>query len=187
MDFVTGLPISIDWKGKSYDSILIIVDRLIKMIYYKSVKITIDASGLAEVIIDIVIWHHGLPDSIITDWGSLFISKFWSLLCYFLGIKKRLSTTFHPQTDCQIKRHNSTIKAYLRAFVNWKQNDWARLLLITEFAYNNAKNTSTGHIPFELNCGFHLRVSFEDNVDLCSRSCSANELAKELKELMDIC
>ena len=118
MDFVTGLPVSTDWKGKSYDSILVIVDRLTKMVYYKPVKITIDAPGLAEVIIDIVVRHHGLFDSIITDWGFLFTSKFWSLLCYFLDIKKKLSKTFHPQTNGQTKRQNSIIEAYLRAFVN---------------------------------------------------------------------
>ena len=47
--------------------ILIIIDRVIKMMNYKLMKITIDAPGLAEIIIDIVILYHGLPDSIITD------------------------------------------------------------------------------------------------------------------------
>ena len=187
MDFVTKLPILTDWKSESYDSILVIVDMLTKMVHYKPVKITINAPGLAEVIIDIVVRHHGFFDSIITDWGSPFTSKFWSSLCYFLGIKRRLSTAFHPQTNGQIERQNSTMEAYLRAFVNWKQNDWARLLPMAEFAYNNAKNASTGHTPFELNCGFHPRVSFEDDVDPRSRSRSADELAKELRELMNIC
>ena len=50
------------------------------------------------------------------------------------------------------------MEAYLRAFVNWEQNDWARLLPMAEFAYNNAKNARTGHTPFELNCGYHPRV-----------------------------
>ena len=55
MDFVTGLPLSSDWKGDSYDSILVIVDRLTKMVHYEPVKVTIDAPGLAEVIIDVVV------------------------------------------------------------------------------------------------------------------------------------
>ena len=76
MDFVTGLSISTDWKGDSYDSILVIIDRLTKMVYYKPVKITIDAPSLNEIIIDVVIHHHGLPNSIVTDKGSLFTSKF---------------------------------------------------------------------------------------------------------------
>ena len=104
MDFVTRLPISTDWKGESYDSVLVIVDRLTTMVHYKPVKVTINAPELAEVILDVVVRHHGLPDSIVSDRGSLFISKFWSSLCYFLGIKRRLSTAFHPQTNGQTKR-----------------------------------------------------------------------------------
>ncbi len=110
MDFVTGLPISADWKGDSYDSILVIVDRLTKIVHYETVKVTIDALGLADVIIHMVVRYHGVPESIMTDRGSLFTSKFWSSLYYFLGIIKKLSTAFHPQTDGQTKRQNSTMK-----------------------------------------------------------------------------
>ena len=184
MDFVMGLPVSTDWKGETYDSILVIVDRLTKMVHYEPVKVTIDAPGLAEVILDVVVRHHGLPDSIVLDRGSLFTSKFWSSLCYFLGIKRRLSTAFHPQTDNQTKCQNSTIEAYFWVFVNFEQNDWARLLPMAEFAYNNAKNASTGHTLFELNCGYHLRVFFEENTDPHSKSKSADELSAELRELI---
>ena len=60
MDFVTGLPLFADWKGDSYDSILVIVNRLTKMVHYKPVKVTIGAPGPAEVIIGMVVQHHGL-------------------------------------------------------------------------------------------------------------------------------
>ena len=46
---------------------LVIIDRLTKMVYYKPVKVTIDAPSLAEVIIDVMVWHYGLPNSIIID------------------------------------------------------------------------------------------------------------------------
>ena len=123
MDFIMGLLILTDWKGNSYDSFLVIVNWLTKMIHYEPVKVIIDAPGLAEVIIDVVVRHYGLPNSIVTDRGSFFTSKFWSSLCYFLGIKRKLSTAFHPQTDGQTERQNSTIEAYLRAFINFEQND----------------------------------------------------------------
>ncbi len=157
------------------------------MVHYILVKVTINVPGLAEVMIDVIVHHHGVPESIVTDRGSLFTSKFWSLLCYFLGIKRKLSTAFHPQTDGQTERQNSMMEAYLRAFVNSEQNDWARLLPMAEFAYNNAKNASTGHTHFELNCGYHPRVSYEEDVDSYSRSRSINELAEELRELMEVC
>ncbi len=79
------------------------------------------------------------------------------------------------------------MEAYLRVFVNWEQDDWAKLLPMVEFAYNNAKNASTGHTPFKLNSGYHPRVFFEEDVDPRSRSRSANKLAEELRELMEVC
>ena len=96
MDFVTRLPVLTDWKGETYDSILVIVDWLTKIVYYKQVKITIDTPGLAKVILNVIVRHHNLLNSIIINRGSLFTLKFWSLLCYFLGIKQRLFTTFYP-------------------------------------------------------------------------------------------
>ena len=60
-------------------------------------------------------------------------------------------------------------------------------MLMAEFTYNNAKNTITSHMPFELNCSFNPQVSFENNLNSCSRSYSTNKLAKKLKKLIDIC
>ena len=121
-----------------------------------------------------------------SDRDSVFTSKFWSSLCYFLGIKRRLSNVFYPQTDGQTERQNNTMEAYLQAFVNFEQNDWARLLPMAEFAYNNAKNASTGYTPFELNCGYHPRVSYEEDIDPRFKCKSANDLANDPKELMAV-
>ena len=131
--------------------------------------------------------HHNLPDSIVTDWDFLFTWKFWSLLCYFLNIKRRLFTTFHPQTNSQTKRQNNTIKAYLQVFINFEQKNWAKFLLMAEFAYNNTKNTSTGHMPFELICGYYYCVSFEKDTNLHCQSKTADKLSIELQKLMTIC
>ena len=90
------------------------------MVHYKLVKGTIDAPGLVEVIIDVVVRHHGLLDSIITNQGSFFISKFWSSLCYFLGIKRKLSIAFYLETDNHTKRQNSRMETYLQVFVNFE-------------------------------------------------------------------
>ena len=79
------------------------------------------------------------------------------------------------------------MKAYLRAFINYQQDEWARLLPMAEFTYNNAKNAITGHITFELNCRFHLNASYEEDVHPRSQSKAANELATELRDLMTMC
>ncbi len=67
MDFVIGLPVSTNWKGETYDSILVIVKRFMKMVHYEPVKVTINAPALAEVIIKAVVQYHGLPDAIVSD------------------------------------------------------------------------------------------------------------------------
>ena len=76
------------------------------------------------------------------------------------------------------------MEAYLRAFVNFEQNDWAELLPMAKFVYNKGKNASTSHIPFKLNCGYHSPMSYEEKVDPRSKSKSADKLSAELRDLM---
>ena len=95
MDFVTRLPVLTGWKDETYDFILVIINWLIKMVHYKPVKVIFNAPGLSKIILDMIVRHHGLLNSTITNKGLLFISKFPLLLCYFLGIKRRLFIAFH--------------------------------------------------------------------------------------------
>ena len=67
MDFVIRLPVLTNWKDKSYNSILVIIAWLIKIVYYEPIKITINILKLAEVIFNIVVWHHDLFNSIVFD------------------------------------------------------------------------------------------------------------------------
>ncbi len=87
IDFVTGLPVSTNWKDDTYNSILVIVNWLTKMVHYEPVKVTINILSLTDIILDVVVRYHGLPDWIMSDRGLVFTSKFWLSLCYFLGIK----------------------------------------------------------------------------------------------------
>ena len=79
------------------------------------------------------------------------------------------------------------MEEYLQAFVNFEQNDWAKLLPMTKFAYNNAKNSSTAHIPFELNCGYYPCIFFQKDINFRFRLKSADELSAELRDLMTVC
>ena len=184
MDFITKLPIFTNWKSETYDLILVIIDRLTKIIYYKPIKMIIDTLALVKVIIKIKVWYHGLSDLIVTDWGSVFISKFWLSLCYFLRIKQKLLTAFYPQINSQIEKQNSIIKVYLQVFVNFKPNDWARFLPMAKFAYNNIKNASTSHTSFKLNYGDHPQTSYKKDINSCFKAKSADKLATKLRELI---
>ena len=58
---------------------------------------------------------------------------------------------------------------------------------MAEFAYNNARNASTGHTLFELNCDYHPYISYKEDIDPHSKSKSADDLASKLRELMAVC
>lgn len=103
IDFVIGLPISINWKNETYNSMLMIVECIIRMVYYEPVKVLIDTQSLVEVIINTVIRYQGLSNSITSNQELVFTSKFWFFLCYFLDIKQRLSTTSYLQINSQTK------------------------------------------------------------------------------------
>lgn len=177
---MTSLHIEKNWKRESYNSIFVIVNPLIKIVYYKPVKISIDALALAEIIIDRVLWYQGLLDTIVTDKRSLFPLKLRLLLRYFVRILRELFTALYPKTDDQTEQENSTMKVYLRVFVNFKQNNWAKLLLMAKYAYNNIENTSSSRIAGDLNHIYFCHVSFKEEIDTCCKWKSGYKLVAEL-------
>jgi transposase InsO family protein len=69
----------------------------------------LDAIGLAEILSrKLVLQGAGVPQSIVSNRGLQFTSKFWAAFCYHLRINRRLSTAYHPQTDGQMERQNQT-------------------------------------------------------------------------------
>ena len=79
------------------------------------------------------------------------------------------------------------MEAYLWVFVNFEQNDWARLLPMAQFAYNNAKNASTSHMLFKLNYNYYLWILYKKKVDPHPKSKSVDKLSAELRKLMIVC
>ncbi|KAM0712543.1 hypothetical protein Q7P37_011640 [Cladosporium fusiforme] len=155
MDFIVKLPASADPVTKeSYDSILVIVDRFTKFGRFIPFRETWGAEKLAHIFIKNVIANHGTPQTLITDRDKLFTSNFWKALSQELGIKQKLSTAYHPQTDGQTERLNQTLEQYLRCYVNDRQDNWIALLPLAQIAYNQTPTTTTGTSPFYANYGF---------------------------------
>ena len=176
-DFITNLPLS-----NGMDSILVIVDRMTKMSHFIPCLKSTSAPDFARPFIAHVVKLHGLPDSIVSDCGSIFTSNFWSTLASILQLDPRKSTAFHPQTDGQTERTHQTLETYLRIFVNHEQDDWFDLLPLAEFAYNNAYQESTKMSPFFANYGFHPRFLAEFSPTPVP---AANDFASHLHEVHD--
>ena len=85
---MTNLLLSANSKSDNYNSILVIVNRLTKIVYYKLVKLTINTLKLAKVIINMIVQYYNFANSIIGDRGAIFTFEFWFLLYYFFTIKR---------------------------------------------------------------------------------------------------
>ena len=99
MDFITELR-----KSEGYDIILVVIDRLTKMSHFIPCRNSLDARQFAQLFLKEIVRLHGIPKDIITDRGSLFTSDLWKQTTEKLGIKRNLSSAFHPQTDGQTER-----------------------------------------------------------------------------------
>lgn len=159
---------------------------LTKFAIYEPTRSDMDAEGLAMTLdrrlLDFTVSKH-----FVSDRGSLFISTFWSAFCHYLAVRRRLSTAYHPQTDGQTERQNQTLECYLRNYVNYQQNDWARWIPLAQFSYNSTRNSVTGVAPAESLMGFRptLRVDV-DREPKIGKDRTAKSHAKEIKRQREI-
>ena len=119
------------------------------------------ATDLAKVFLKEIWKHYGLPTDIVSDRDAKITSHFWQALMDLLGVRTKLSTAFHPETDGQTERVNQTIEQYLRHDCSWKQDDWSELRPMAELAYNSTKSETTGMSPFEANYGMLPKQTWE--------------------------
>jgi len=155
-DFITKLLLA-----QRYDSILVVIDWLTKMVHFIPTTKKTMAKGLVRLFRDNVWKLHGLSESIISDREPQFAAEIMQELNRMLGIESKLSTAFHPQTDGQTERVNQELEQYLRMFINHRQEQWPEWLGTAEFAYNNKAHSSTWTLPFKANYGQDPRMGFE--------------------------
>ncbi len=135
MDLITQLPRT----TSGHDAIVVFVDKYSKMVHYAPTTTTVTAPQLAKLFFQHVVRHHGVPTAIVSDRDPRFTSNFWRALWQQLGTRLAMSTAYHPQTDGQTERANRTLEDMLRAYVNYRSDEWDEHLIAAEIAYNNSK------------------------------------------------
>ncbi|KAG7675040.1 hypothetical protein KSW81_002547 [Nannochloris sp. 'desiccata'] len=144
MDFVTSLP-DVD----NFNAIMIMVDKLTKRVFLAPTTDKVTAEEAATLFYRHVVRNQGVPSTIISDRGTQFTSIFWKSMIAQLGIKHKLSTAYHPQTDGQSEITVRIVVDMLRT-LHQEYPNWVQILPAVEFAINNSKNVSTGKTPFFL-------------------------------------
>ncbi len=179
MNFITNLSSS-KWKEVMYDLILVIVDHYMKMMHYLFMKKTLTIVELTELFFKKIALRYEVSNDIIINKDNLFISAFWSKICFHMKMKRWLSIIFHSQTDDQTKRQNQTLKHYLRVYCSKKQNDWATLLLVVEFMYHQTKHSS-------LSCSlFKVMYDYKSIFDICIKNDAMKEKVSAAKEHVEM-
>ncbi|KAE8976549.1 hypothetical protein PF010_g25463 [Phytophthora fragariae] len=106
----------------------------------------LDTTTFVETMVNEVISRHGLPERLLSDQGSNFISELARSFYETLGIKKLFGAAYHPQTQGLVERFNGTLLGML--FVNETQTDWDLYLPRVLFAYRTSYHEALRDSPF---------------------------------------
>lgn len=153
MDFVGPLPLD-----EGFDCVLTLTDRSGADVQLVPCRTDMDAKEIAGLFFNHWYCENGCPREIISDRDKIFMSKLWRGLMKMSGIKHKMSTAFHPETDGASERTNKTIIQCIRFHVDRDQKGWVKSLPKVRFHLMNTVNASTGYAPFVLKSGHHPRL-----------------------------
>lgn len=153
IDFVGPLPLD-----EGFDTICTMTCRLNSEFKIVPVRSNITAGEFAVVFFDTWYCEHGLPLEIVSDRDKLFVSKLWRALLKLTGIRMKMSSSFHPETDGASERTNKTVNQAVRYHVERNQKGWVRALPKIRFDMMNTVNASTGFSGFQLKLGRSPRL-----------------------------
>ncbi|GBG70166.1 hypothetical protein CBR_g6297 [Chara braunii] len=156
---VTG-PFPRDRHG--HDGILTVVDRLSKYARFLPCNYHAAAPELARLLHTGWITNQGVPEDIVSNRDTRFMSAFWTSLMAESGTTMESSSARHPQTDGQTERAHQTAQMMLPTLIRPDQKDWVDRLPDIEFAYNTSVHPTICVTPFELHHGGEKARIFVD-------------------------
>ena len=131
--------------------LLAIVDYFTRWIELFPLRHT-TASHIANILVNEVICRYGVPSYILSDNGPQFISQLFNAVCNHLGISRKFTANYHPQTN-MTERVNRTLKTQLAIYTHRHPHLWDQHLQQLAFAIRTSVNETTGDTPAFLNFG----------------------------------
>jgi Integrase zinc binding domain/Integrase core domain len=138
------------------------------------------ASSVISFFYEDIICRHGCPKVLLTDRGTHFVNEMLNSLCDSFGVKHRLSTAYHPQTNGLVERFNRTLCEALAKFANDNKDDWDLFVSSVLFAYRTKKHNTTRHEPFYLMYGRDAVLPIEFSVTTPQAESSETDLQEDL-------
>ena len=146
-------PMTRSCKGKRY--LLTICDYATR--YPEAIPLSnIRTDTVAEALIN-VFARVRLPEEIVHDQGSNFMSKTMKSICGKLNITQIISTVYHHQTGGMTERFHRTLNNMLRSLTDTEFKKWDEYIPHFLFAYREVPHQATGFSPFERLYGREIR------------------------------
>ncbi|GFS62313.1 retrovirus-related Pol polyprotein from transposon 412 [Trichonephila clavipes] len=139
---------------------------------------TAEVDEIAKFLLEEIVLRHGAPRVIITDRGAVFRSRLVSSLVHLCNIDHRFTTAYHPQTNGLTERFNKTLADMLSMYVDVEQKNWDEILPFVTFAYNTAKQETTGFTPFYLLHGREAETTLDTMLPFCPNDFDDNNITK---------
>jgi len=160
LDIVGPLTVT---NGNKY--VLTLQDNLTK--FNKAIPLTNqEAATVAKKFTTKIVFEHGMPEKILTNQGTNFMSEMFKNTCKLLKIEKIQTTAYHPESNKALERSHQTLAEYLQHYINEDQTqDWDEWLPYAMFTYNTTPHTAIGFTPFELMYD-HQATTAETNIFL---------------------
>jgi len=108
------------------------------------------ATTVAKEFVTKIICEHGIPETVLKDQGTNFLSEVFKYMCKLLKIIKVQTIAYHPESNGALEKLHRTLAEYLRYYINEEQTDWDEWIPYTMFTYNTTPHTATAYTPFEL-------------------------------------
>jgi hypothetical protein len=121
-------------------------------------RVDISAPDFAHIFFNNWYCNNSLPLEIVSDRDKLFVSDFWKSLHKLRGIKLKMSSAFHPETDGASEHSNKTINQCIHFYVERNQKGWVSALPKIRFDIMNLVNSSIGLSMFQLQHGRNAHV-----------------------------
>ena len=116
----------------------------------------IDTETVAVALVDFFS-RLGIPEEILSDMGTQFVSDCMKEVTRLLSIKQLTTTPYHPMCNGMTEQFNGTLKTTLTRLCSEQPRQWHRYINPLLFAYREVAQESTGFSPFELLYGRAVR------------------------------
>ena len=126
----------------------------------------------------------------VEPWGAVhqgcnFESQLVADLCELMGVQKIWTTLYHPQTNGQCERFNSTLINMLGTLPKEKKSEWKNHIGTLVHAYNYTHNSATGFSPYYLMFGRQPHLLIDVTLGLAPRTTMEPSTTKFVQKLRE--